>query len=128
MIYAYLLVSCVVFVELFIFLDLKNEATAILSRSREAIGVVMSRELDDAAKESFMRRASVDMFKATLVFSLKLILVVVALYAIYWLVVGAFPPLRDRILQSFVSPLVIIALTLAALVYVWARDVVLKKL
>ena len=126
MIYVYLLVSCIVFIELFILFDVKKEAMGIVTLSREVMGILMSSGLDDDAKEAFMRRASIDTFKATLIISLKFLLIILMLYAMYWIMVYAFPMLRDPILDSFVSPLVIIGLTAAAMVYVWARNVVIK--
>ena len=57
MIYVYLFFSCVVFIELFISLDLKKEAFGIVTRSREAMNVAMSSELDDDAKEKVQEAA-----------------------------------------------------------------------
>ena len=71
MIYVFLVVSCIVFVELFIFLDPKTDAAKIVKRSRESIGVVISSELDDDEKEAFMRNASIQMFKGTFILTIK---------------------------------------------------------
>jgi len=126
MIYLFLLVSCVIFIELFIYLDLNKEAMTIITRSRDAMGVVMSSDLDDDAKEAFMRRASVEMFKATFTFAIKFLFIVVVLYAIYWLLINVFPDLRDPVLESLVSPVVIVGMTFAAMSYVWVRNVIRK--
>ncbi len=126
MIYLFLLGSCIVFIEMFIVLDLKREAMSFVARSRAAMRVVMSAELDDDEKEALVRRASIEMFKATFLFSLKFLFIVLVLYTMYWLIVTVFPELRDPILGSIVSPIVIIVLTLAAAAYVWARNVLLK--
>jgi len=124
--YAFLLVSCVVFIELFIALDLRQQAADLIARSREAMSVVMSSTLDDEAKEAAVRRASVDIFKATFVFAFKFLIIVIVLYAIFWLLVTLIPDLKSPILESFVSPLVIIGLTVAAMSYAWVRNAVLK--
>lgn len=126
MIYVFLLASCIVFIELFIVLDLKKEAMDMVARSHAAMRVMMSAEYDDDEKETLVRRASINMLKATFFFSLKFLLVVMALYTMYWLTVTVFPELREPILRSIVSPIVIIGLTLAAAAYVWARNVLLK--
>ncbi len=126
MIYVFLIISCIVFSELFIFLNLKNEAMELVTRSREAMAVVMSSKLDDDAKETMTRQASIDIFKATFKFVLKFLLIVIVLYAMYWLFITIVPELRVEILESFVSPLVIIGLTVAAMSYVWVRNAVLK--
>lgn len=126
MIYVFLLASCIVFIELFIVLDLKQEATDMVARSHAAMRVMMSAEYDDDEKETLVRRASIDMFKATFLFALKFLLIVLVLYTMYWLTVTVFPGLRGPILGSIVSPIVVIGLTLAAAAYVWARNVILK--
>ncbi len=126
MIYVFYFVSCIAFIELFIFLDLKKEAMSIVTRSREAVSIVMASELDDDTKEVFIRRASVAMFKTTFVLVIKLLLIIVVLYAMYLLVLAVFPELTDSILEGFVSPIVIIECTFAAIGYAWTRNVVFK--
>ena len=128
MIYVFFVISCIVFIELFIFLNLQTEAAKIITRSREAMGVVISSELDDDAKEAFMRRAAIEMFKATFIFAIKFLLIVVVLYAMYWLLVRIFPELRYPILESLVSPIIIIGVTFAAMSYAWVRNVIIKQL
>ena len=126
MTYVFLVISCIVFIELFIFFDLKSEATKLVTRSREATGVMMSSKLDDDAKEAMIRQASVDIFKATFVLAIKFLLIVMVLYGMYWLFITIVPALRAEILDSFVSPLVIVGMTIVAMSYVWVRNAVLK--
>lgn len=90
------------------------------------MGVITSSELDDDEKESFMRRTSVEMFKATFLFILKFLLTISILFVMYWLFTVAFPELRVPILQHFMSPLVIAGMTVVAIAYVWIRSVALK--
>ena len=68
MIYVFLLASCIVFIELFIVLDLKKEAMDMVARSHAAMRVMMSAEYDDDEKETLVRRASINMLKATFFF------------------------------------------------------------
>ena len=126
MIYVFLVVSCIVFVELFIFLDLKTDAAKIVKRSHKSIGVAISSELDDDEKEDFMRKASIQMFMGTFILTIKFLLIAVVLFAMYWLMISFVPDLRDPILNSFVSPIVIIGVTAAAMSYAWVRNVILK--
>lgn len=126
MIYAFLLVSCIVFIELFMVLDLRKDASRIIAGSREAMRVIMSPEADDDEKEAFVRRASADMFVATFKFLLKFLIIFLALYALYALVSYIVPAIRGPILESLVSPIVIVGLTLLAMAYVWLRNVILK--
>ena len=128
MIYFYLLVSCVAFVELFMLFRLRRDVSTILSLSREAVQVMMSPELGDDAKEAFMRRASARMFKSTLLFVLKFLLIVAVLYAIFAFTVYLAPEIEGSILQSVVSPVVIVLLTIATAGYVYGRNGLRKQL
>lgn len=126
MIYIYLATSCIAFVELFIALNIQREAVSLLSQSRDAMKVVMSSDLHDDEKEVLVRRASIEMFKSTFLFLGKFLAIVAVLFGIYWATIAAFPDLRTPIHDSFVSPIVLVALTLLATVYVWARNVILR--
>lgn len=128
MTYAVLFVFCIVFLELFLFLQLRNEVMAIMRRSREALRVLMTRDLDDSEKESFMRRESVLMLKAAVLFTAKFAIIFGVLYLVYLLAVSVFPDLQDEILDSLVSPAVIVILTGATLCYAWARNAIRKQL
>lgn len=128
MIYALLLLSCVVFLELFLFLDLRAEATAIVARSREAVRVMVAKDMSDDDKEAFMRRASLAMLKATATFTLKFLGIFAVLYAIFLGAVALVPDLERPLLDSFVSPPIILMLTIATASYAWVRNAVLKQL
>jgi len=128
MTYAVLFVFCIVFLELFLFLGLRNEVMAIMRRSREALRVLMTTDLDDSEKESFMRRESVLMLKAAGMFTAKFAIIFGVLYLLYLLAVSAFPDLQDEILDNLVSPAVIAILTVATLCYAWARNAIRKQL
>jgi hypothetical protein len=128
MIYALLLLFCVVFLELFVLLDLRKEAIAIVARSREAVRIMVAKDMSDDDKEAFMRRASLHMLKATATFTLKLLGMFAALYAIFLGVVALVPDLKRPLLDSLVSPPIILLLTIATVLYTWVRNAVLKQL
>jgi hypothetical protein len=128
MTYAMLLVLCIVFLELFLFFRLRDDVMTIFRRSREALRVFMAKDLDDSEKETFMRRESVLMLKAAGSFTAKFAIIFGVLYLVYLLAVSAFPDLRDEILDSLVSPAVIVILTVATLCYAWARNAIRKQL
>lgn len=128
MIYALLLLFCVVFLELFLLLDLRKEATAIVARSREAVRVMVAKDMSDDDKEAFMRRASLAMLKATTTFTLKFLGIFAVLYAIFLGAVALMPDLERPLLDSFVSPPIILMLTIATGLYAWVRNAVLKQL
>lgn len=126
--YALLLLFCVVFLELFLLLDLRKEAVAIAARSREAMRVVAAKGMSDDEKESFMRRESLAMFKATATLTLKLLGIAAVLYAIFLGAVAVMPDLERPLLDSFVSPRIIAMMTIATVLYAWARNAILKQL
>jgi|KBSMisStandDraft_5_1062788.scaffolds.fasta_scaffold934058_2 hypothetical protein len=121
MIYVSLLLFCVVFFELFVSLRIATDAMAIMARSQEAMRVLGSAQLSDDDKEVFVRRASGQIFIATLRFAAKFALIGLALYALFWCTVTVFPNSERPLLKSFVSPVVIISLTVATMAYAWIR-------
>jgi hypothetical protein len=128
MIYALLLPLCIVFLELFLFLDLRKEAMAIVARSREAVRVMAAKDISDDDKEAFMRRAALAMLKATAMFTLKFLGIVAVLCAIFLGAVALMPDLERPLLDSLVSPPTILMLTIATVLYAWVRNAVLKQL
>lgn len=128
MIYVPLVLFCVAFLELFIFFDIRKSAVEIITRSQESVRVLMSSEMGDDEKEAFMRRGSVELFKATGLFSFKFFLIFATLYLMYLLLITIFPSLGDTLINSFLSPSVIVILTIVTMCYAWARNAVLKQL
>ena len=128
MTYAALLLFGIAFLELFLLFGIVETARSILARSRESMGVLMDPEMDDEQKEVHMRRGSLALFKATGAFSLKFLAVFAILYAVFLALVIAIPSLEEPLLRSFVSPVTIVALTLAVMFYAWVRNVVRKQL
>ena len=128
MIYGLLLLFCVVFLELFLLLDLRKGATAIVARSREAVRVMVAKDMSDDDKEAFMRSASLAMLKTTATFTLKLLGIFAVLYAIFLGAIALVPDLERPLLDSFVSPPIILMLTIATVLYAWVRNAILKQL
>ena len=71
--------------EWFALLNIGRDAMAIVTRSQEAMRVLMSAEFADDDKEVLMRRASADIFMATLRFALKFLAIAVVLYLLFLL-------------------------------------------
>ena len=123
-----LLLLCVVFYESFLSLQIGADAMAIIARSQEAMRVLASAQLGDDEKEVFVRRASGRIFVATLRFAAKLALIGLVLYALFRCIVIAFPAHEKQLLESLVSPPVIVSLTVATVGYAWVRKTVLARL
>lgn len=128
MIYALLFLFCVVFLELFLLLDLRKGATAIVARSHEALRVMVAKDMSDDEKEAFMRSASLALLKAAATFALKVFGIFLVLYAIFLGAVALAPDLERPLLDSFVSPPILLMLTIATVSYAWVRNAVLKQL
>src|SRR5262245_48670894 len=117
--YALLFLFCVVFIELFLLLDLRKDAATIVARSREAARVVGTKGMSDDEKEAFMRRESLAMFKTTAMLTLKLVGIGAVLYAIFRATVALLPALERPLLESFVSPPIVVMMTIATVLYAW---------
>lgn len=128
MIYAPLFIFCIVFFELFVLLRIGNDAMAIFARSQEAMRVLLSPDIADDEKESLMRRGSAEVFKATLQFAGKCLVVGLVLYLLFQSTATLFPDLKEAMLESFFSPVVIAVLTAGTLCYGWARKAILARL
>jgi hypothetical protein len=128
MIYAVLFPFCIVLFELFALLKIGRDALAIIARSQESMRVLMSAEIADDDKEVLMRRGSADIFKATLRFGLKFLAIGAVLYLLFLLTVALFPDLKQALLESLYSPVVIAVLTAVTLCYAWVRRTIIARL
>jgi len=128
MIYAAFFPFCIVLFELFGLLNIGRDAMAIITRSQEAMRVLMSAELADDDKEVLMRRGSADIFKATLRFALKFLAIGVVLYLLFLLTITLLPGLKQALLESLYSPVVIAVLTVGTMCYAWARRSIVSRL
>jgi hypothetical protein len=126
MVYAVLFPFCIALFELFALLQIGRDAMAIITRSQEAMRVLRS-ELGDDDKEVLMRRGSADIFKATLRFGLKFVAIGGVLYLLFMLTVTALPDLKQALLESLYSPVVIAVLTVATLCYAWVRRAIVSR-
>ena len=126
MIYAALALMCVLFIELFILLNLRLRADEIFSVSREAMQTMSSKSLSDAEKEVAIRGCSLRLLKATLLFTGLFGLIVLALVAVYVAFVAMFPDLRGPLDAALLSPLVLAGMTAGALAYIWLRRAITK--
>jgi hypothetical protein len=127
MIYAVTFPFCVALFELFALLKIGRDAKAIITRSQQALRVLRSSELADDDKEVLMRRGSADIFKATLRFALKFLVIGGVLYLLFLLTVTLFPALKQAMLESLYSPVVIAVLTVATLCYAWVRRAIVAR-
>ena len=128
MIYLFLIVSTIVFVEIFIATNILSSAHSISAASRRAISTFRSPEMSDDEKEIIIVGMSKDIAIATFVFSAKFILILLFLYGLYIAAVQLSLITQDEFLDSMQSLRTIIALTVLAVVYIQVRNVVLKRL
>lgn len=117
----------IVFLELFMLLDLRREVVRIRDGSTDAFRMLASNASDDE-KEAAMRRGSLQLFAATGLLLLKFLGIVAALALLYWGVVAIFPEREAALQASFVSPAGIAILTVTTALYAWVRHVAVKRL
>jgi len=127
MTYVSLLLFSIVLFELFALLGIGKDAMAIIARSQEAMRILRSPAIGDDEKETHMRRGSAEIFKATLRFTAKFVLIGAVLYLLFVLIVAVRPDLETPILESLVSPVVIVLLTAVTMCYAWARKALLPR-
>jgi len=126
MILAVLVLSCIVLVESFLFLQLDKQVRGIFATSRDALQILGDAKVSDDDKEHSTRLAARVIFKMTIVFTLKLAAIVGLLCAVLFGVAAITPTGAAALLEALVSPTVIVALTLAATAYVWIRNAILR--
>jgi len=128
MIYISLFLLCITFIELFILLNLNSNIKSVLGRSRNAYEVIMSTELNDEEKEKRVRKSSLDIFRDTIIFFVKMILMTLILYIFYKVLLFLFSLSEDQVIAVSLSLYTVVALTLAALFYGWLRSVIIQRL
>jgi hypothetical protein len=125
MILGALLLSCVVLIEAFLFLQLDRQVRGIFATTRDALCVLGDGKVSDDDKERCTRLAARVIVKMTALFTLKLAALVGVLCAFFFGVAAISSDGAAALLAALVSPTVIVALALAAMGYVWIRNAVL---
>ena len=128
MIFLVLAIFSIVFIEMFIALKIIPDAQGVLKLSAQSVEVMKSKEMTDREKESFMRTNSLNMLKATAKFIFKFLLIVGVLVLLSFLIELYSTELSEAVIASFSSIKHMVIITVAAMFYVWIRNVVSKKL
>lgn len=128
MMYLVLFIYAIIFVELFILFKIIQDAQGVLALSSKSVEVMKSNEMSDREKEAFMRTNSLTMMKATFKFIGKFLLIIIALVAASYIVELISAELAAQVIASFTSLIDIIIVTVVAMIYVWIRNVISKKL
>ena len=126
--YLIALVFCVIFVELIFILRIIVDAKSILSVAKESLGILQSNSLSDDEKEKQIRQCSLNLFKATFTFAGKVLFIILVLGLIYLLIDWSMPQTATLVAQAFSSVMILIILTAVTMIYVWIRNVFVKKL
>ena len=126
--YFFLLAFSIVFVELFILLAIIPDAQAVMKLSGESVNVMKSKSMTDDQKGVFMRKNSVTMFATTLKFIAKFILIFAILFGLFYMVEIWSTPTAQAIAKHFISVTAMLVLTMVMMIYVWIRNVILRKL
>jgi hypothetical protein len=126
MILAALILSCIVLVESFLFLQLDQQVRGILATTRDALHTLGDATVSDDDKEHATRLAARVILKMTILFTLKLAVIIGVLCAFLFGTAAISPTGASAVLEALVSPTVIVALALAATFYVWIRNAILR--
>ena len=126
MILGALLLSCVVLIEAFLFLQLDRQVRGIFATTRDALYVLGDAKVSDDDKERCTRLAARVILKMTGLFTLKLAAIVGVLCVFFLGFTAISSDGGAALLAALVSPTVLVALTLGAMGYVWIRNAVLR--
>lgn len=128
MTYLILFVYSIIFVELFIGFKIITDIHGVLQLTGESLNVMRSKSINDNDKERFMRTHSLTMLQKTFKFLSKFIFIfVVILLLNYFLSIFSVEE-SNAIIASISSFKMMIIVTFVTLIYVWARNVIHKKL
>ena len=128
MTYLALLLLSVLFIELFILLDINDSVRSILRISRDSCSTIMSSGLDESEKEKIIRRSSLDMLKITALFLAKITIALLALYGLLAVLSSVLSLSEDRLIEASLLPQTIIALILIGYLYIRLRNVIIRRL
>lgn len=128
MTYLILLVSAIIFVELFLWFKIIKDAREVFKLSSKSIETMKSKTMKDKEKEDFMRKNSLIMLLTTLKFITKFITIFAIIYIVVMILLTFFPHLTSSVTTGFTSLVPMAILTLVTLMYVWGRNVISSKL
>jgi uncharacterized membrane protein len=125
---AALAVSCVIFVEAFLFLELGKQARGILATTQVTLAILTDAQRSDEDKESTARRAAGALLAMSAAVVLKLAVIAAVLVAFFAGAVRLFPEREAALTAALTSPAGIVLLTLVAAGYVWTRNAILRQI
>jgi hypothetical protein len=128
MTYITLLLLSALFIELFILFKINDSVKSMLQVSRDAYSIIMSTELDEDEKERSIRRASLEIFKITLTFFVKFMIVLLALYVLYEILSSLFSLSAEQLIEVSFLPQTILLLILIGFLYIRLRSVIIRRL
>lgn len=126
--YVALMAMCILFIELFIRLKMRDRIDRIFKVSREAAKIITSKELSDRQKEVLVRRSSMTLLKSTLTFSSLFLFMAMAVFGVRLAFICFSPGMKAHLDQSMLSPVVMVLLTISAVIYVWLRGAIERRL
>lgn len=128
MIYMLLALFGILFVELFLYFNLRTQIASIITLSREAVTVLLSSTIEDHDKEVFIRRRSLELLKVTTAFTVKFLLIFFVIYLVYLLCTAMIPESKEALNDSLFSVSDLAILTGTTMCYLWVRNIVRKEL
>ena len=128
MIYLFVAVACILFVELFILFGIIGHAQALVKQCGESTQIILSNSLPDQEKEILIRKASIKVFQTTLILIIKFAVIGLILYFSVLAAERILLGNNGALVQALLSPLVIVLSTFWAFVYVAIRNALKQRL
>ncbi len=128
MTYFLLFLICIIFIELFIILNLREQVSKLMGLSKEAMSIIRSKSLDEEQKEKQIRKKALETFMLTVLSTLKFLLIFLALFVFQRVVFIVSPTVGQTIMEKIVSVETIVLLTFFSIFYVWIRNVISQGL
>src|SRR5262245_8322517 len=128
MVIAALVISCIIFIESFLFLELGKQARGIVASARDALRALADAGRSDEEKESSARRTSRLLFTMTAAIVVKLAAIAGVLYVVLAGAVLISPQSEQSLSAALTSPTTIALLTLGAAFYAWMRNAIVRQL
>lgn len=127
MIWAVTAAMCIAFVEGVRLMRLDRRLAAMNAISRDSFAMVRS-SAPDEEKEVAMRRASVAMLRETVMLIVGFAVIGAVLAGLYFLGAGPLGVGADRLSHLLLSPWAWLAMTGGAMLYLWIRHALVKRL
>lgn len=123
---AILMALTLLFVELFLRLQILSHTKRVFSTINEVRQILQSSEISDVGKEAAARKGAKDAIIETGIFSAKFAVILLVVGTIYWLLVSGLGLVHNEFYNAIVSWKAVAGLTMLTVLYVRFRNVLTR--